>query len=401
MSNSYKQTAVGRIPKEWEVVRLGDVFQRVTRKNTVNSDNVLTISAQNGLIKQENFFTKSVASKDLSNYILLEKGEFAYNKSYSSGYPMGATKRLNFYNYGVLSNLYIYFKIKNGNSDFYEQYFEAGLLNKEIHQIAQEGARNHGLLNISVVDFFNILIVLPPLKEQEKIAEILSTCDKVISNLDELIKAKTNLKTALMQNLLSAKIRFKEFTDPWQEKFGDKLFKTITEINQNYDLPILAISQEFGAIPRNLIDYKVIVSYKSISNYKVVRKGNFIISLRSFQGGIEYSKYDGICSPAYIILKPIQQIFDNFFKYYFKSHDYIQKLNSKLEGIRDGKMVSFKQFSEIKIPLPNLAEQQKITEVLSACDDEINLLKDKLSNLKLQKQGLMQNLLTGKVRVRV
>ncbi|HDX8139800.1 TPA: restriction endonuclease subunit S [Campylobacter fetus] len=204
-----------------------------------------------------------------------------------------------------------------------------------------------------------------------------------------------------MQNLLSAKIRFKEFTDPWQEKFGDKLFKTITEINQNYDLPILAISQEFGAIPRNLIDYKVIVSYKSISNYKVVRKGNFIISLRSFQGGIEYSKYDGICSPAYIILKPIQQIFDNFFKYYFKSHDYIQKLNSKLEGIRDGKMVSFKQFSEIKIPLPNLAEQQKIAEVLSACDDEINLLKDKLSNLKLQKQGLMQNLLTGKVRVRV
>ncbi|HDX6297918.1 TPA: hypothetical protein RPV52_001875, partial [Campylobacter fetus subsp. venerealis] len=128
MSNSYKQTAVGRIPKEWEVVRLGDVFQRVTRKNTVNSDNVLTISAQNGLIKQENFFTKSVASKDLSNYILLEKGEFAYNKSYSSGYPMGATKRLNLYNYGVLSNLYIYFKIKNGNSDFYEQYFEAGLL---------------------------------------------------------------------------------------------------------------------------------------------------------------------------------------------------------------------------------------------------------------------------------
>ncbi|HDZ5339285.1 TPA: hypothetical protein RTJ73_000298 [Campylobacter fetus] len=88
MSNSYKQTAVGRIPKEWEVVRLGDVFQRVTRKNTVNSDNVLTISAQNGLIKQENFFTKSVASKDLSNYILLEKGEFAYNNGGNEAFKL-------------------------------------------------------------------------------------------------------------------------------------------------------------------------------------------------------------------------------------------------------------------------------------------------------------------------
>ncbi|WP_234446295.1 restriction endonuclease subunit S [Campylobacter fetus] len=255
MSNSYKQTAVGRIPKEWEVVRLGDVFQRVTRKNTVNSDNVLTISAQNGLIKQENFFTKSVASKDLSNYILLEKGEFAYNKSYSSGYPMGATKRLNLYNYGVLSNLYIYFKIKNGNSDFYEQYFEAGLLNKEIHQIAQEGARNHGLLNIFVVDFFNILIALPPLKEQEKIADILSTWDMAISNLDELIIQKQKLKTALMQNLLSAKIRFKEFTAPWQEvKLGDILdyeqptkyiVNNVAYVNDMYKIPVLTAGKSF------------------------------------------------------------------------------------------------------------------------------------------------------------
>ena len=169
---------------EWEEVRFNTVFERITRKNTVNDINVLTISAQYGLINQEEFFNKSVASKDLSGYILLKNGEFAYNKSYSNGYPMGAVKRLNRYEQSVLSSLYIYFAIKNGDSNFYEHYFEAGFLNKEIYKIAQEGARNHGLLNMSVIEFFNDMHILkPPLAEQQKIAEVLTLVDKEISLL--------------------------------------------------------------------------------------------------------------------------------------------------------------------------------------------------------------------------
>jgi signal transduction histidine kinase len=108
------------------------------------------------------------------------------------------------------------------------------------------------------------------------------------------------------------------------------LFNSVTNKNHNSDLPVLAISQEHGAIPRHLIDYKVSVTDKSLESYKIVEVGDFIISLRSFQGGIEYSTYKGICSPAYIILKPIVEIERLFYKYYFKTDKYIIELNKKL-----------------------------------------------------------------------
>ena len=153
---------------DWEEKKFGGLFHRVTNKNKENNSNVLTISAQRGLINQEKYFNKSVSAKDVTCYYLIEKGSFAYNKSYSKGYPMGAIKRLNNYEKGVVSTLYICFKAINGVSDeFYEQYFDAGLLNREIHKIAQEGARNHGLLNVSVTEFFrDMKINKPCLAEQ-------------------------------------------------------------------------------------------------------------------------------------------------------------------------------------------------------------------------------------------
>ena len=118
---------------DWQELKFGDVFERVTRKNKTNNLNVLTISAQRGLINQEKYFNKSVSAKDVTGYYLLENGEFAYNKSYSKGYPMGAIKRLNNYERGVVSTLYICFKTVAGQYDqFWEQYFEAGNLNREI-----------------------------------------------------------------------------------------------------------------------------------------------------------------------------------------------------------------------------------------------------------------------------
>lgn len=108
------------------------------------------------------------------------------------------------------------------------------------------------------------------------------------------------------------KLRFPKFEEFWEISNGRQLFESISNKNHNSDLPILAISQEYGAVPREMIDYKISVTDKSIESYKVVEKGNFIISLRSFQGGIEYSNYHGICSPAYVILKPKRQINDIF-----------------------------------------------------------------------------------------
>lgn len=197
------------------------------------------------------------------------------------------------------------------------------------------------------------------------------------------------------ENKLVPKLRFPEFVNEgeWSAKNGDKLFDQISNKNHNSDLPILAITQEHGAIPREQIDYTVIVSDKSVESYKVVEIGDFIISLRSFQGGIEYSNYKGLCSPAYIILrKRYIETIDSFYKQYFKTDLFIKYLNRNLEGIRDGKMVSYKQFSEILLPNPKPAEQQKIASCLSSLDELIAAHTDKLEVLKDHKKGLMQQL---------
>jgi len=190
------------------------------------------------------------------------------------------------------------------------------------------------------------------------------------------------------------KLRFPEFRDAgeWPYKNGDKVFNQVSNKNHNSDLPILAITQEHGAIPRNEIDYSVIVTDKSVESYKVVDVGDFIISLRSFQGGIEYSNYKGICSPAYIILRKKNNVEDIFFKYYFKTDLFIQDLNKNIEGIRDGKMVSYKQFSDLLLPTPIEKEQQKIAATLSFLDDLISAQSEKIKALQAHKKGLMQQI---------
>jgi len=163
---------------DWEEKKLGEVCDRITTKNKENNTNVLTISAQIGLISQLEFFNKSVSAKNVTGYYLLHNNDFAYNKSYSNGYPMGAIKRLKRYVKGVVSTLYICFRFNDSiNLDFMEQYFEMGLQNVEIEKVAQEGARNHGLLNIGVSDFLNIGLILPSHSEQTLIANFLSSID--------------------------------------------------------------------------------------------------------------------------------------------------------------------------------------------------------------------------------
>lgn len=196
-------------------------------------------------------------------------------------------------------------------------------------------------------------------------------------------------------NNILLKLRFPEFEDNkrWSYVHGNELFVPIVKKNRNSDLPVLAITQNQGAVPREMIDYNVIVSEKSIAGYKVVEVGDFIISLRSFQGGIEYSNYNGLCSPAYIILrKKDETICNDFYRHYFKSYRFIQDLNRNLEGIRDGKMISYQQFSEILIPYPPLAEQQRIANCLSSIDSYISSINKKIEQLKAHKKSLLQKL---------
>ena len=196
--------------EKWIETSLKDLFKRVTRKNSEQNTNVVTISAQRGFVRQTDFFNKTIASDIIDNYFLVEKGEFCYNKSYSNGYPWGATKRLKDFDKAVVTTLYICFGLKNpktDSGDFFDQYFEANLLDRGLTKIAHEGGRAHGLLNVTPSDFFSLKIKIPSPKEQVAIAQLLQVADKEI----QILKAQTdNLRTqkkGLMQLLLSGKKR--------------------------------------------------------------------------------------------------------------------------------------------------------------------------------------------------
>ena len=189
----------------WEQRKLSSVVERVTRKNTnLESSLPLTISSQYGLVDQITYFNNRVASDNISNYYLVKNGEFAYNKSSSDGYPFGTIKRLDLYEMGVLSTLYIVFALKDSqvDSDFLATYFDTDNWHKHISECAAEGARNHGLLNISADDFLDLTLVIPKSKEeQEQIGSYLKQLDTLITLHQRKLERLKNLKKAMLQRM--------------------------------------------------------------------------------------------------------------------------------------------------------------------------------------------------------
>ncbi|PAF46092.1 type I site-specific deoxyribonuclease [Helicobacter sp. 11S02629-2] len=189
----------------WEQRKLSQVSDRVVRKNSnLESSLPLTISAQYGLVDQITYFNNRVASRDVSNYYLLKRGEFAYNKSYSDGYPFGAIKRLDYYEMGVLSTLYIIFALKSEiiDSDYVVAYYDTNLWHKQVSERAAEGARNHGLLNISPDDFFDTEIKYPAKKaEQFGIGKLFLEINNLITLHQRKLEKLKNIKIALLEKM--------------------------------------------------------------------------------------------------------------------------------------------------------------------------------------------------------
>lgn len=194
---------------EWTDIPLNNIVERITSKNEENNKTVITISSKEGFVNQDEYFNKIVASKDLSEYFLLKKGDFVYNKSYSNGYPVGAIKRLDSFEKAVVTTLYICFRIKEKkvSSNFLKYYFDSGLLNNQINRIANEGGRAHGLLNVTPNDFFNVKVNLPEYEEQEKISEILLTNEQDIQLSEKNLFELKEQKKGLMQLLLTGIVR--------------------------------------------------------------------------------------------------------------------------------------------------------------------------------------------------
>jgi len=192
--------------------RLSNFVDRVTRKNTAWNNHPLTISGKDGLVSQSQYFDKRIAAETTEHYTLLKRGEFAYNKSYSAGYPYGAIKRLDAHNEGIVSSLYLCFALKKDApllSDYLAYYCEAGSFNHQIHRYAQEGARNHGLLNVATSDFFAMTLPLPSLEQQARVVNILNSSAQELALLRNSLRYLREQKRGLMQKLLTGQWRIK------------------------------------------------------------------------------------------------------------------------------------------------------------------------------------------------
>ena len=367
---------------EWKHYRLKDITTRITRKNKkLESDRPLTISAIDGLIDQKDYFNRQIASKDMSGYYLLKNGEFAYNKSYSNGFPYGSIKRLNKYDKGALSTLYICFSLQNICSDFLEKYFETDKWYKEIYMIAVEGARNHGLLNISVEDFFNTMHKFPNIEEQEKIASFLTLIDKKIEKQKELVQLLKKYKRGLLSAIFSQKLRFKDDNGnnypAWEEKRLENILKIKHGKSQkeiecnNGEYPILATGGEIGRTNSYLWDKPCVL---------IGRKGT-----------IDKPQY--MDTPFWTVdtLFYSEVFKENNAKYlYFLFNTINWKKYDESTGVPS---LSAKTIERIKVKSSvNYAEQVAISEFLSKFDEKIlqeECILDKLQNYK---KGLLQQM---------
>jgi type I restriction enzyme, S subunit len=253
---------------------------------------------------------------------------------------------------------------------------------------------------INKSQFETIKLPKAPLPEQKAIAQVLSTADAAIHTIEKLIAQKEVRKKWLMQQLLTGKKRLKGFGGEWKKFGAGEIFKSITKKGFS-DEELLSATQDRGMIPRTMLEGRVTMPTNGTDGFKLVEIGDFVISLRSFQGGLEYSYYRGLVSPAYTVLKPKKEIDEEFYKQYLKSYEFIGRLATAVIGIRDGKQISYDDFCIVKIPNPSIEEQTAIAQVLQAADKEINLLNAKAKKLREQKKGLMQQLLTGKVRLKI
>ncbi len=179
------------------------------------------------------------------------------------------------------------------------------------------------------------------------------------------------------------------------------LFRNYINKKHGGAFEVLSVTQEQGIIPRTQIDIDIKYDEDNVPGYKKVDHGDFVISLRSFQGGIEYSGYEGLVSPAYTVLKPVLPIVNEYYRAYFKSEDFISRLNAAVYGIRDGKQIGYEDFGELVLHYPPISEQEKIAEIFIQCDKVIELKKHLIEEKKRQKKWLMQNLLNPDSGVRL
>lgn len=393
---------------EWVEKKLGEIAERVTRKNKNNETPLpLTISSKDGLVDQVTYFNKTVASKDMSGYYLLKNGEFAYNKSYSVGYDFGSIKRLDKYPMGALSTLYICFSIKNFDSDFMKVYFDSLKWYREIYLIAAEGARNHGLLNISTEDFFETKHKLPlGLPEQKKIAAFFTLLDRRIQKQRQLVEFLKTYKRGVSEAIFERRLNFSSLLATEWKKYK------LGQIGEFYNGLSGKSREDFGNGNCKFINYmnvyKNIIADESLCESVKIRKEEEQNSVKYgdvlFTQSSETLEEVGYTSVWTHSSQPYLNSFCFGYRFYdsvmtnpiFIAHymrsNYIRKAIMK-EGQGATRVnLSAERLKNLNIFLPDINGQNKIAEFLSRLENRIHKEESVLEKMSTEKSSLLQKM---------
>lgn len=383
----YVYTEAGLLPVEWKFSTLEDITEKITKTAGTDLYETLSISASIGFVNQAKKFGKELSGKQYEKYIVLNKGDFSYNKGNSKTYPQGCIYRLQNREVAAVPNVFESFRTKFGCAEYYDQLFISGYLNKQLSKKINHGVRDDGLLNLTGKDFYSCFLPVPPIEEQEKIAEILTACDKVIELKEKLIEEKKKQKKYLMKQLLTAKLGLNSSSKPWKKI----LLKELAEIDtgnsdtqdkvDNGNYPFFVRSEKIERINRYSYDGEAILipgdgKIGEIFHYYI---GKFDYHQRVYK----ISNFTN-CKGKYIYY---------YLQQFFKKRAVNLTVKATVDSLR------MDMLTDMPILLPEEKEQEYISGVLSIVDKIIITLEKELKEWKKKKKALTQLLLTGIVRV--
>ena len=362
---------------------------------------IYSVSREYGVINQIEYQGKSFAGASLLNYGVVQTEDIVYTKSPLKSQPYGIIK-VNSGKSGLVSALYGVFHPQEPVCSYFVQvYFDLDhRLNSYLRPLVNKGAKN--TLLISDADALQGEVIFPSRDEQEKLVRFFTTLDKLIAKLEAKLDKLRKLKQALLEKMFvnvngggyeTPEIRFKGYTNKWQVNNVASIFETYYDKNHP-NLPVLSASQEFGMVIRDNVGFQVQHNKENEVGYKRVLPGQFVIHLRSFQGGFAHSMVEGITSPAYTVMqfKNSSTQDDIYWKYVLTSKMFIKRLETVTYGIRDGRSISFEDFSELDFTFPSLSEQEQIGKCFTQIDTHFNKTSTKLTKLRNIKQSLLQKM---------
>ena len=408
-SNGLEKRPKLRFPgfdEPWKAEKLSDFADRVTRKNTNNETSLpLTISSKDGLVDQISYFNKTVASKDMSGYYLLKNGEYAYNKSYSVGYDFGSVKRLDRYDMGALSTLYICFALKKHDTDFIKAYFDSLKWYREIYMISAEGARNHGLLNVPTDEFFDAKHYIPQdLAEQRKIANFMNALERRIEAQQSLVDNLKKYKRGVFEAVFSQKLRLvpTELQKPWKQyKLSDFATRVTRKNGNQTDIP-LTISAQYGLIDQRDFFSKMVAS-TDMSGYYLLQKGEFAYN-RSTSNEYPFGSIKrlelypmGAVSTLYLCFAIKEEVVNSdLAKWYFESSQWYKGINNICaEGARNHGLLNVPTdgfFNTVHTLPSDPNEQLAVVDYLSNIQKKYEAAQRCLQAIENLRSGLLQQL---------